>query len=112
MKEKDPNGLNPHEPGAKLDQGKVEAALLHDFGLALTAVAEVLTVGRKKYSVSGWTKVPNGYRRYSDALWRHLLTSKYEAYDQDTGLDHDAQIAWNALARLELKLREESATKA
>ena len=104
--EKDPNGLNQHEPGAKLDDGKIEASLLKDFGLALMEIGKVLTYGRKKYSASGWTKVKDGYQRYSDAMWRHLLKSNYSETDEESGLMHDAQIAWNSLARLEMKLRE------
>ena len=43
--EADPTGRNPHEPGAKLDAGKVYASLLADFSLALTEVAKVATFG-------------------------------------------------------------------
>jgi hypothetical protein len=49
--------------------------------------------------------VPEGYRRYTGALIRHLLKEPREALDKDTGLTHQAAVAWNALARLELMLR-------
>jgi hypothetical protein len=101
--EHDPYGVRAHEPGAKLDGGKVMAELLLDFSLALLAVGEVATFGAKKYSVGGWQHVQNGERRYTGALLRHLLSK--EEHDSDSGLLHDAQVAWNALARLELKLR-------
>ena len=37
-KERDPSGKNQHEPGAKLDDGKVKAGVLAKFGLALMEV--------------------------------------------------------------------------
>lgn len=106
MSECDPNGMMPHAPGAKLDHGKQKAAVLHDFALALKAVSDVGTFGAIKYSRGGWQHVPNGQERYHDALWRHLLTSRHEEIDPDSGLDHLAHLAWNALAILDLKLRE------
>lgn len=106
--EKDPSGLSPHQPGAKLDAGKVQAALLQDFAFALLAVAEVGTFGANKYSRGGWQSVENGETRYSDALWRHLLKGRHEAIDPDSNLTHAAHAAWNALAVLELALRQEA----
>lgn len=70
--EKDPNGINQHDPGAKLDDGKLLAGVLADFSLALKAVAAVGTFGAGKYSRGGWQSVDNGIVRYYDALWRHL----------------------------------------
>lgn len=104
--ERDPNGLKPSDPGAKLDQGKVTADLLEDFGLALMEVAKVGTFGAKKYSRAGWLQVDDGQNRYRAAKWRHLLTGKYESHDPDSGLLHKAHEAWNCLAELELLLRE------
>lgn len=105
--ESDPLGLSQHEPGAKLDDGKVMAAVLEDFALALMAVAEVGTFGAKKYSRGGWQSVENGEQRYTDALWRHLLKGRHEAIDPDSDLKHAAHAVWNALAVLELQLRRE-----
>jgi len=68
-------------------------------------------LGPKKYSWMGWKSVPDGIRRYGAALARHLV---YEADARDTGAGglgadvlHAAQVAWNALARLELIIKEE-----
>lgn len=107
MTEKDPNGFDPHQPGAKLDAGKIPLfrGLIDYFPLAVVAVAEVSAVGAKKYAWKGWETVPDGYMRYSDALLRHLSSGSMELTDKDTGLLHDAHAAWNALARLELRLR-------
>lgn len=104
--EKDPNGLNQHAPGAKLDAGKVRAGLMHEgFARALLEVAKVTTYGAAKYTPNGWAVVPDGLARYNDALHRHLLAESREMYDRDTDLLHAAHAAWNALARLELLLR-------
>lgn len=105
LKDKDPDGLGQHQPGAKLDGTKPDASLLLLFSRALLAVAEVGTFGAKKYSRGGWQYVADGYTRYTAALLRHLFASSYEDNDTDSGLLHDAQVAWNALARLELRLR-------
>jgi hypothetical protein len=107
MKEADPNGLRPSDAGAKLDSGKIEAdQLLGMFSRALTAVAGVGSFGARKYSMGGWQSVENGQERYADALMRHWLKMKGgEEVDPDSGLLHHAHLAWNALATLELKLR-------
>ena len=95
-----------HEPGAKLDSTKVRLGLVLDgFTLSLNEVAKVGTFGAKKYSDYGFLSVPNGEERYTDAMLRHLLT--LEDVDGETGLLHDAAVAWNALARLEIRLRSE-----
>jgi hypothetical protein len=105
--EKDPKGIDPHVAGAKLDAGKPDASLLLMFGKALRAVAQVGTFGAQKYSRGGWQSVPDGQNRYTAALMRHLLKENYERYDSDSELLHAAHAAWNALARLDLMLREE-----
>jgi hypothetical protein len=107
--ETDPTGRCAKEPGAKLDEGKVMAGLMVEgFARALWAVAEVSTYGANKYSYRGWEKVPDGQKRYFDAQMRHTLCeSMGERNDKATGLTHAAHEAWNALARLELMLRED-----
>lgn len=107
--ERDPNGKSPHEPGAKLDSGKpsIYRGLLDYFPRACSAVAEVSTVGAKKYAWKGWETVPDGFSRYSDALGRHILAESSDgSLDKDTGLLHASHVAWNAMARLELLLKE------
>lgn len=108
--EKDPNGLHANAPGAKLDHGKVRAGLvLGDFSRALHAVAEVGTYGAEKYSDSGWLQVENGESRYTDAMIRHWMKeSTGEELDPDTDFKHAAHAAWNALARLELMMRNDA----
>ena len=105
----DPNGIDQHAAGAKLDAGKPRLSLvLGGFSKALFAVGEVGTKGAKKYTDDGWKTVENGETRYTDALARHLfLELGGEEYDPDPSMQtlHAAQTAWNALARLELILR-------
>jgi hypothetical protein len=103
----DPNGIDQHAEGAKLDGGKPQVGLMmHDFSHALMAVAEVATFGARKYSPGGWKKVPNAKKRYNDAKLRHYLLSVDEDLDQDSGLLHQAHECWNTLALLEFKLEE------
>ena len=106
--EKDPSGKNQHEAGAKLDAGKRRDGLvLLSFARALAAVSEVGTYGANKYTDNGWVSVPNGQARYTDAMLRHILSeASGELTDKDTGLLHAAHAAWNALARLDLMIRE------
>ena len=109
--EEDPNGIKAGQPGAKLDSGKspVTRGCLHYFPRALTAVANLSNKGAKKYSWKGWETVPDGIHRYGDALGRHELQIEDNFYklDPDTGELEVTAVAWNALARLELILREQ-----
>mgnify|MGYP001390878719 CR=1 FL=1 len=99
--ELDPNGLNPHTPGAKLDLNKPNCDLVFGgFANALLEVAKVGTFGAQKYTDNGWKSVPNGVTRYRSAAYRHLLSQEY--LDIDSNLPHLAQAAWNCLAALEL----------
>jgi hypothetical protein len=108
--ESDPHGLDAHTQGAKLDAGKNRLSLvLFGFARALEEVGKVGTYGAKKYTDNGWCEVPDGVQRYSDAMLRHVLAeARGEVLDCDTGLRHAAHAAWNALARLDLMIREET----
>jgi hypothetical protein len=100
---------DPRVPGTKLDHGKARVGLvLLGFSRALLAVSEIGTYGAQTYSDDGWMSVPNGRQRYTDAMLRHLLAEGRhgENLDPGSGLLHSAHVAWNALARLDLQLRE------
>lgn len=105
--EKDPHGLDPHAPGAKLDAGKMMPWLcIAGFSNALQAVADVTTKGAIKYTPNGWAKVTGGEQRYMEAFGRHMLAlGRGETVDTDTQCLHKAQMIWNLLASLELELR-------
>lgn len=113
--ETDPNGRTADVPGAKLDAGKISVTrgALHYFPRAITAVAELSSIGARKYSWKGWEKVPDGIHRYSDALGRHELRIEddFTRRDGDTGVLEATAVAWNALARLELILKEHESKK-
>lgn len=97
---------------AKKDQGKPMAACILDFARALSMVARISTFGAMKYARGSWVNVPNARQRYEDAMIRHLLASKIERLDPESGEPHMAHFAWNALAILELDQREEVAKSA
>lgn len=102
----DPTGRGASESGAKLDAGKQFAGVLLDFAHALSAVADVGTMGANKYSRGGWMSVPNGQQRYMDAALRHMLKhGKGETHDPESGLTHLAHATWNLLAIAELQER-------
>lgn len=94
----------------KLDTGKPPAfrGLAEYFPLALLEVAGVSAFGHVKYKEwGGWVKVENASGRYADALMRHTLQrAAGQEFDEESKLRHAAQAAWNALAVLELELRE------
>ncbi len=105
--EADPHGLDPHQPGAKLDAGKVRMGLvMRGFTRALFEVGRVGTYGAEKYSPNGWLEVENGQERYMDSAYRHLAEDELNPFDTSTTLFHLAKAAWNLLAVLELRLRE------
>lgn len=111
--EKDPSGKDPHAPGAKLDSGKVRPSLIIEgMARAVWAVSEVATFGAAKYTPGGWVLVDNGQERYADAGYRHVLKrAKGETVDPDSQLAHLAHEAWNAMAKLDLHIREQEAVK-
>jgi hypothetical protein len=108
MSEVDPNGIDPHTSGAKLDAAKPLPWLcISGFSNSLQAVADVTTKGAIKYTPNGWMEVINGEQRYMEAFGRHMLAlGRGEEVDKDTGCLHHAQMVWNLLAALELKLRK------
>ncbi len=98
----------------KYDAGRMRPSLvLLSMSRALQSVSEVATFGANKYTDDGWREVPDGVRRYTDAMLRHLLAeASGEVNDPESGLPHAAHIAWNALARLDLDLRVQMALAA
>ena len=95
---------------AKYDGGKpsVWRGVINYFPRALWAVAEVSTFGSNKYAWNGWEGVEDGFNRYKDAQFRHILLHAIgEEKDDDSRLMHLKHEAWGALATLELYLREQ-----
>lgn len=107
-----PDGVPQHAPGAKLDGGKPRVGLvLSGFSKAIREVSRIGTYGANKYTDNGWESVKNGEERYSDAMLRHWLEAKDSPDDPESGLPHLAHMAWNALAVLELYLRNQQEAK-
>lgn len=100
----DPNGIDQHAPGAKLDAGKAEYDMvMFSFPAALAAVDAVGKFGAQKYSKGGFRHVPDAVRRYGNAAQRHWLKHLGGEYrDAESGKLHLAHKAWCALAELEL----------
>ena len=73
--------------GKKYDAGKPEYGLIP--ANALEELAVVLTIGAQKYARENWRVVPDGKRRYFDAMQRHLWAWKRgEVFDPETGRSH------------------------
>ncbi len=91
------------------EKAPVYQGVLQYFPNAIMALAWNSEYGFRKYGTwGGWRKVPDGIARYSNAKVRHGLLQDIEGPydDNDSGLAHAVQEAWNAMARLE-KLIEE-----
>lgn len=99
------------EGARKDDAGK--ATLLRGglayFPKAISIVSAVSHFGATKYAWNGWRHVPDGFSRYSEAMVRHLVEEgATDILDADSRLPHIGHTAWNALARLELWIAEQS----
>lgn len=94
--------------GRKDDTSKplVVKGFMRYFPNAIVEVARVSEFGAQKYAWGDWRFVDAGVERYSEALGRHLLETN--PVDPESNLLHAAHTAWNAMARLELMLKDES----
>lgn len=104
-------GLSETEK-ANYEKDPVFYGVLARFPLAVREIAKVSAYGCKKYSKPmgdmSYLELPNAYELYSDKVVRHMLDEAVQGprNDADGGLLHAAQTAWNALARLEVFLRQ------
>lgn len=72
-------------------------------------VVEVFHMGAKKYEPNSWQGLENGFNRYKSAFFRHLVAfEKGQTTDPESGLNHMAHAAWNALAMLHFAIKEQS----
>jgi hypothetical protein len=91
--------------GTKHDAGKPRlAVVLRKFKRALAQVALADEQGDAEYGPDNWERVPNGVNRYSDSMVRHAAEGR--GIDPKSKLLHATHAAWDALAVLELMLRE------
>lgn len=94
----------------KYDLGKPMAGTIGLFGPALLEIAKLMTLNAKpngKYDRDSWVNVPNGVERYTDAFWRHTLEG-LDNHDSECGVQHDVCAAFNILARICLRLKEQN----
>lgn len=95
----------------KLDVGKppIYQGFIKYFPRAIEAVASISKFGYEKYGTwGGWLGVDDGMNRYMDAKCRHMIDeAKGEERASDSKLLHAAHEAWNAMAKLELLIREQ-----
>lgn len=95
-----------NKAGVKADGDKLRYDLIPVS--AIEGLAEVLTMGAKKYTPGGWKTVPNAQERYYSALVRHLMAwRKGEKTDPESGLNHMKHIMINAAFLLEFDTNEE-----
>ena len=90
----------------KHEKPRLFKTIFKQFPRALKAIAQRSEIGHKKYADidqdwQGFTITP--IEQYEDAIIRHLMN---DGEPGETELDHAAAVAWNAIAILELKLRE------
>lgn len=82
--------------GVKADAGKPQWSLMP--WEQLKKVVDILTFGAKKYAPDNWKKVPDGKKRYEDALYRHMTAwSSGEKVDPESNETHLAHVVCNAL---------------
>lgn len=83
----------------------ITTGVLDYFPAALAAVAAVSKAGNDKHNPGEplhWARGKSTDQ--ADAIGRHLL--ERGSVDPDTGMRHSAQLAWRALALLQIELEE------
>lgn len=116
-------GYQARGPGIKLDDGKPKPFkhFLLEFPNAINAVAKhaEYSVDDPGHVLYGWKSVPDGFKRYSEAVTRHLIDSPPPYEEVPLALGDLNQhvlaatiVAWNAMARLELLLQSRAAGSA
>lgn len=100
--------------GLKHDKGKLDWSLLPlDF---VEPLVPVFKIGEQRYGYENWRKgFDNPRRRFNAALKRHLKECEQNPLainEEDGGVYHLAQIAWNALQLLYHELRKKEAANA
>lgn len=84
--------------GIKFDDNKPRLAdFLLDFKDIFLELAKVYEFGTNKYGRQNWKAVENGEERFTNAMIRHLFK---DGVDDETGINHQTHVAYNALMRL------------
>ena len=88
---------------SRYNDGKPQISYLGDIKEALEILANVFEMGADKYGRDNWKK---GFNKKTmlDSMGRHYLKlAAGQELDEESGLDHAAHLAWNALAYMQLK---------
>lgn len=73
--------------GIKFDWGKAKWSLV-PWG-PMQVVADIMTMGARKYGPNNWQQVENGRERYADAAMRHFIAWQCgERDDPESGRHH------------------------
>ena len=95
----------------KYTKVNVVRGFMSRFPRAMMEVARVSEYGTKKHEVAlddmSYMDIPDAYAVYTEAVGRHLVKEGLEGpvNHEDADMLHAAQLAWDALARLEIYLR-------
>lgn len=96
------------EEGKKFDKDKLDWSVL-DLSF-IEPLIPVFKLGEQRYGYLNWQKpFDNSSRRFYAATMRHMKASQYDPLainEDDGGVYHLAQIAWDALQRLNQALKE------
>lgn len=95
--------------GMRFNAGKapVWRGFINYFPRAIEAVSRVSAFGANKYAWNNWQNIDDYYDNITDSLSRHLVNeAKGRALDVDSELEEAAHLAWNAMARLELIVKD------
>ncbi len=88
--------------GVKHDAEKLDWSLLPLE--VLEPLVDVFRLGAEKYGFENWRKeFENGDRRFHAARMRHIKEAQGDPLainEEDGGVYHEAQVAWNSLMRL------------
>lgn len=88
----------------KFDSGKSRVDLIPSF--SLIEVGKILAYGAEKYAEDSWQEVPEGRKRYTAALLRHVYAwQNGEDVDPETGYHHLSHAATNCLFLVYLVVR-------
>ena len=95
----------------KTAKAPIAGGVVNRFPRSMHMLAIVSQTGAKKHGVDTgdmtYLDIPDAYATYTDAMVRHVVDEELEGpvNHKDGGLLHPAQVAWNALARLEVFLK-------
>lgn len=96
--------IYPDEIGGKEHKGKapIWQGVVTQFPRALAQIAHITMEGAVApgHVWNGWKEVPDGFKKYSDAMHRHATAERFRG-PRDLLIHDVATTAWNALARLE-----------